>query len=101
MRRLRGNRRDTVGRVPGAIGAAVVAVSPFSLYYGVEARPYATLAFCCALSTYALVRAARTREVRWWGLYAVAAAAAPVARLRVEGSDAWPDDREGVERVPS
>src|SRR5437588_1842570 len=43
--------RGSVRRVPGALGAAVVAVSPFSLYYGVEARPYATLAFCCALST--------------------------------------------------
>ena len=36
--------RETVGRTAGALGAAVLAASPFSLYYGVEARPYATLA---------------------------------------------------------
>jgi uncharacterized membrane protein len=68
--------RETVGRTAGLIGAAVVAASPFSLYYGVEARPYATMAFFVALSTLALLRAVSTRSRWWWGLYTVSAAAA-------------------------
>jgi uncharacterized membrane protein len=65
--------RDTVGRVPGAIAAAVVALSPFSMYYGVEARPYATMAFFTALSTWALLRAVDRRDRRYWVVYVVAA----------------------------
>lgn len=68
--------RDTINRATGVVGAAVFAVSPFANYYGVEARPYATAAFFTVLSTYALVRAVRTDERRWWTLYAVAAVAA-------------------------
>lgn len=65
--------RDTVGRVPGAAAATIVALSPFSMYYGVEARPYATMAFFTALSTWALVRAVDRGGRRWWALYVVAA----------------------------
>jgi Dolichyl-phosphate-mannose-protein mannosyltransferase len=68
--------RETVGRAAGVLGAAMLAMSPFALYYGVEARPYATLAFLSALSTLALVLAVRKRQRRWWLLYAFAAAAA-------------------------
>jgi hypothetical protein len=52
--------RETVGRTAGWIGAAVVAASPFSTYYGIEARAYATMAFFVTLSTLALVIAVRT-----------------------------------------
>jgi uncharacterized membrane protein len=68
--------RDTVGRVPGAAAAAIVALSPFSMYYGVEARPYATMAFFTAVSTWALIRAVNRGDRRWWALYVVAAALA-------------------------
>jgi uncharacterized membrane protein len=68
--------RDTVGRAAGAIGAAAFAASPFALFFGVQARPYATAAFFTVLSTYALVRAVRGDDRRWWALYAFAAAAA-------------------------
>jgi hypothetical protein len=68
--------RDTVGGGPGVIGAAIVGVSPFSTYYGIEARPYATMAFFVALSTLALVRAVRSGSRAWWAVYAVAAAGA-------------------------
>ncbi len=67
---------ETIGRAGGVIGAAVLAASPFSIYYGIEGRPYATLAFFTALSTLALVRAVDGAGRRWWALYAVAAAAA-------------------------
>jgi mannosyltransferase len=68
--------RDTLGRAPAVLAAAILAASPFSTYYGIEARPYATMAFFLTLSTLALVRAVRTSSVRWWLLYALAAAAA-------------------------
>jgi uncharacterized membrane protein len=68
--------RETVGRIPGLVGAAIVAASPFSLYYGIEARPYATMAFFVTLSTLALLRALKTSSWRWWLLYGVATAAA-------------------------
>jgi uncharacterized membrane protein len=68
--------RATVGRTAGLIAAAIFAVSPFTVYYGTEARPYATMTFFVALSTLALVNAVQTRDRRWWALYVVAAAAA-------------------------
>jgi uncharacterized membrane protein len=68
--------RDTIGRVAGAIGATVFALSPSVLFFAVQARPYATAVFFTALSSYALVRAVQSDDRRWWALYAVAAAAA-------------------------
>ena len=77
---------DDSGRLPArardgradrrVLGAAILAASPFAAYYGIEGRPYATLAFFSALSTLALVLAVRTRRRHWRALYAVAAAAA-------------------------
>lgn len=68
--------RETVGRAAALIGAAMVALSPFTVYYGSEARPYTTLTFLLVLSTIALVKATRTGARRWWCLYTLAAAAA-------------------------
>jgi uncharacterized membrane protein len=68
--------RETVGRLAALIGAAVVACGAFSVYYGIEARPYAMMAFFVTLSTLALIRAVRGRSRRWWGLYVLAATAA-------------------------
>jgi uncharacterized membrane protein len=68
--------RETVGRRAGVVAGAIVALSPFSFYYGVEARPYASMAFFVALSTWALLRAVRHGGIWWWALYAAAAAAA-------------------------
>src|SRR5579862_6288361 len=67
--------RDTVGRLPGLLAAAIFALGPFSIYYGVDARPYATAAFFVTLSSVSLVRAIRGGR-GWWALYALAAAAA-------------------------
>lgn len=68
--------RRTVSRACGLVGAAVMACAPFAVYYGIEARPYATMTFFLALSTLALVRAVRGGSRWWWAGYAVAAAAA-------------------------
>jgi hypothetical protein len=67
--------RATLGRLAGLIGAAILAVTPFAVFYGVEARPYATMTFFVALSTLALVKAVRSRS-RWWVLYVATGAAA-------------------------
>lgn len=83
--------RQTVGRAAGLIAAAVIALSPFSFFYGVEARPYATMAFFVAVSTLALLRAVDTRRRAWWVVYVIAAAAAAYSHytcifvLAVEG----------------
>jgi hypothetical protein len=68
--------RQAVGRATGLMGAAVVTLSPFGVYYGVEARPYATMAFFAALSTLALLKALDTRSLGWWLVYSLAAAGA-------------------------
>ncbi len=68
--------RETIGRAPGLLAATIVAASPFSTYYGIEARPYATMLFFVTLSTLAVVNAVRTSTWRWWLLYALAATGA-------------------------
>jgi mannosyltransferase len=68
--------RETFGRASGLIAAAIMALSPFTVYYGIEARPYALLMLCLALSTLALVYATRTNSRSWWAVFVVAGAAA-------------------------
>ena len=46
----------TVGRSGALIGAALLALAPFAVFYAGEARAYATLVFFVALSTLALLR---------------------------------------------
>ncbi len=60
----------TLGRAAGIAAAGIVAVSPFTVFYGGEARAYASLMFFSALSTVALLRALETRSGRWWLAYA-------------------------------
>jgi hypothetical protein len=66
----------TVGRRAALVGAALMALLPFGIFYSTEARPYATLAFLLTLSTLALTVAVRTGRRKWWLLYALAAVAA-------------------------
>ena len=61
----------TLGRLPGLIGAAVITLSPFMIYYSVEARAYALMIALLTVSTLALLAALDTRRTRWWVLYAV------------------------------
>jgi 4-amino-4-deoxy-L-arabinose transferase-like glycosyltransferase len=68
--------RQAVGTSAGIIAAAAFGLAPFSAYYGTEARPYVTMAFFVVVSTFALVRAVRSRSVGWWVLYVLAASAA-------------------------
>jgi mannosyltransferase len=75
--------RETVGRTPAVIAASITAASPFATYYGVEARPYATMEFFVSLSTLALVRAVRTDRRRDWAAYALATSAAAYSHYTV------------------
>lgn len=60
----------TVGWRAALVAAAVVAFSPFMIFYSTEARGYSLMMFLVALSTLALLRAVDERRTRWWVLYA-------------------------------
>jgi 4-amino-4-deoxy-L-arabinose transferase-like glycosyltransferase len=60
----------------GLLAAALMALSPFAIWYSDEARAYATMMLLVALSTLALLRAVESGGRRWWAIYAVAACAA-------------------------
>ncbi len=60
-----------LSRAAGLAAAAIVAFSPFMVFYGTEARAYATLMFLSALSTLLLVRAVDGRSRWWWVAYAI------------------------------
>ena len=61
----------TVGRGPGLVGAALVALSPLMIFYSTEARAYALEAFLVLCSTLVLVAALRRPSLWRWALYAV------------------------------
>lgn len=65
----------TLGRAAGLVGAAIVAIAPFGLFYGTEARAYSALMFFTAVSTLALVVALRSRERLPWAVYVIASCA--------------------------
>jgi 4-amino-4-deoxy-L-arabinose transferase-like glycosyltransferase len=67
--------RRTVGRTAALAGAGFVALSPFAVYYGIEARSYATLMFLGVLSALVLRSAVETGRPRWWAAYAATVAA--------------------------
>jgi 4-amino-4-deoxy-L-arabinose transferase-like glycosyltransferase len=66
----------TVGRTAALVAAAVVTLSPFTIYYSAEARAYALMIFLVALSTLAMLLAADQPRWRWWALYAGASCGA-------------------------
>jgi len=66
----------TVGRPAGVLAAALMALSPFMIYYSVEARAYALMIFLLLLSTLALLAATESGRAGWWVLYAACASGA-------------------------
>jgi mannosyltransferase len=65
----------TVGRAAGLVGAAVMALAPFMIYYSTEARAYALIVALIAATALALVTAVRERRLRWWIVYGICACA--------------------------
>ena len=55
----------------GAIGAALIAISPFFILYAQEARPYSLWTATILLSSWFLLRAIRLPNKFNWGLYAL------------------------------
>lgn len=67
--------RKTVGDAAGMVAAGFIALSPFTIFYGIEARSYATLMFLTTISALALLAATQTGRPRWWAAYGLSAAA--------------------------
>jgi mannosyltransferase len=68
--------RELVSRAAGVAAAALVAFSPYMVWYSQEARAYALLVLLCGLSLALLARALRggsARFVAWWALVAALA----------------------------
>lgn len=69
--------RRVAGSAGGLLAAALMALSPFAIWYADEGRAYATMMFLVALSTLALLRALEEDGRRgWWAVFAVSACAA-------------------------
>jgi hypothetical protein len=68
--------RQAEGERTGLVAAAILALSPFAIFYSNEARAYETMLFLLALSTLALLKARESGGRAWWVVYAVASCAA-------------------------
>lgn len=66
----------TVGRRAAVVGAAIMALSPFLIFYSTEARAYALVMVLVLIAAVAVLMAVREGGVLWWVVYAGAAAAA-------------------------
>jgi MFS family permease len=60
----------------GLLAAALMALSPFAIFYSDEARAYATMMLLVTISTLALLRALDGPRRAWWAVFAVSSCAA-------------------------
>lgn len=65
----------TVGKVAAVVGAGMLALGPFAIFYATENRAYAGVAFLVGLSMFFLLRAIDTRSRGWWAAYVLAVVA--------------------------
>jgi uncharacterized membrane protein len=68
--------RELLSRRAGVLAAALVAVSPFMIWYSQEAREYMLLAAFCGASLLCFIRALRDPSrgnLAWWTLFSVLA----------------------------
>lgn len=68
-----------VGRGAGLIAAAVMALSPFMIFYSTDGRVYTLAISLLLVSTLAMLVAAEGGGRRWWAVYAVASCLAMYA----------------------
>jgi Dolichyl-phosphate-mannose-protein mannosyltransferase len=66
----------TVGSRAALVGATLMALSPFSIFYSSEARAYALLMLLVLIAAYTLVRGLQTGRNRWWVAYGACSCAA-------------------------
>jgi hypothetical protein len=92
-------------RPAGLIAAALIAVLPFAVFYGSEARAYGLLLFLLPLSTLALLRALEEGRPLWWAVYWLVASLAiytqyiaglVVALQAVWALIAWREEWRGI-----
>ena len=95
----------TVGRPAGVVGAALIALSPFAIFYATEARAYSLLALLVALAVLALLRALERGSAASWVLWAALATAAmythytsvfPLAAMVLWAAWAHPGERRAL-----
>jgi len=75
--------KDVRSERAGLIAALLFAASPFAIAYAQEARGYSLVTLLLTIATWALVRAARTQEARWWMLWTIAMGASVYVHLFV------------------
>ncbi|MEA2273322.1 MAG: mannosyltransferase, partial [Solirubrobacteraceae bacterium] len=68
--------RELVSRAAGVAAAALVAFSPYMVWYSQEARAYALLVLLCGVSLGLFARVLRRGERRWFAWWALVAALA-------------------------
>ncbi len=95
----------TVGKRAGAVAAALVALSPFMIYYSTEARGYQVMIALLVASTLACCGQSRAGGVGWWIAYGAFSCAAMYTHYTVAfvlaGQALWalwshPPARRGV-----
>lgn len=81
--------RRAGGTPAGLIAAGALALSPFALYYGSEARAYAAAAFFVTVAALLLLAALERDSRRWWAALAAAIAAAALTHYTAGFALAW------------
>jgi hypothetical protein len=66
----------TVGRPAATVGAVLIALSPFQIFYATEARAYALMMFFCLAAAVTLLLALESRKLIWWLAYGLSVAGA-------------------------
>lgn len=61
-----------IGPTVGLIASAVMALSPFMIFYSTDGRAYAVAILLLLLSTLAMLHAVETDRARWWVAYGLA-----------------------------
>ncbi len=75
--------KDVRSAKVGLLAASLFAVSPFAIAYAQEARGYSLVALLLTIATWALVRAVRSGELRWWNLWIITMGASVYVHLFV------------------
>jgi 4-amino-4-deoxy-L-arabinose transferase-like glycosyltransferase len=63
-------------RLTALLGALLVALAPFMIFFSSEGRAYMLAMVLCLISTIGLLKSVRTNAIAWWVVYGAASAAA-------------------------
>jgi hypothetical protein len=63
-------------RLAAMLGALLVALGPFMIFFSTEGRPFMLVMVLALISTIGLLKAVRTNTIGWWVVYGVSSAAA-------------------------